>query len=200
MIQRRLKIGYSHAAILLDRMEKEGIVGPFAGSRARSILITQDQWSSMKSPVFSVSALTEDTSESPTIDCTSGLEIHNCDIKIHDFPAFLCGDVTLCIEDNQIRISKSITTMSGSSTTTISFNGKNITSLVLKKPRLFSSGYIQFKLKPNVNIISNNSDLFPITSENFSDVLQIGFKREISTTITLFAQQISQDIGIPLEE
>ena len=37
-LQRRFRIGYTRAARLVDRMEEEGIVGPFQGSRARAIM------------------------------------------------------------------------------------------------------------------------------------------------------------------
>lgn len=39
MIQRRLRIGYTRAARMIDVMEAEGIVGPYNGSKAREILI-----------------------------------------------------------------------------------------------------------------------------------------------------------------
>ncbi len=42
MLQRRLRLGYSRAARLIDMMEEEGIVGAFRGSKAREILI--DNW------------------------------------------------------------------------------------------------------------------------------------------------------------
>ena len=32
----------------LDEMEEKGIVGPFQGSKPRAILITKEQWASMK--------------------------------------------------------------------------------------------------------------------------------------------------------
>ena len=47
MIQRRLKLGYARAARILDDMEALGIVGPFEGSKPRSILITRDQWNTI---------------------------------------------------------------------------------------------------------------------------------------------------------
>ena len=39
-LQRRLKIGYSRAARILDELEEAGIVGPSQGAKAREILVT----------------------------------------------------------------------------------------------------------------------------------------------------------------
>ena len=48
MLQRRLKLGYARAARIVDEMEEKGIVGPFQGSKPRSILITKEQWQAMR--------------------------------------------------------------------------------------------------------------------------------------------------------
>jgi S-DNA-T family DNA segregation ATPase FtsK/SpoIIIE len=42
LLQRRLKIGYSRAARLVDELEAAGIVGPFDGSKAREVLIESE--------------------------------------------------------------------------------------------------------------------------------------------------------------
>jgi len=48
MLQRRLKLGYSRAARIVDQMEELGVVGSFEGSKPRNILITKDQWRQMQ--------------------------------------------------------------------------------------------------------------------------------------------------------
>ena len=42
LLQRRLKIGYSRAARLIDELEDAGIVGPFDGSKAREVLVDEE--------------------------------------------------------------------------------------------------------------------------------------------------------------
>ncbi|HMR73027.1 MAG TPA: DNA translocase FtsK, partial [Candidatus Saccharibacteria bacterium] len=39
-LQRRLRIGYSRAARLMEEMEEQGIIGPAEGSRPREVLIS----------------------------------------------------------------------------------------------------------------------------------------------------------------
>jgi len=48
MLQRKLKLGYARAARIVDEMEEKGIIGPFQGSKPRTILITKDQWDAMR--------------------------------------------------------------------------------------------------------------------------------------------------------
>jgi len=43
MLQRRLRLGYTRAARIVDAMEEEGIIGPFRGSKPREILIQEYQ-------------------------------------------------------------------------------------------------------------------------------------------------------------
>jgi S-DNA-T family DNA segregation ATPase FtsK/SpoIIIE len=42
LLQRRLKIGYARAGRLIDQLEKHGVVGPYSGSKAREVLVSED--------------------------------------------------------------------------------------------------------------------------------------------------------------
>ena len=48
MLQRRLKLGYSRAARLIDQMEERGVVGPFEGSKPRQLLVSRASWNAYK--------------------------------------------------------------------------------------------------------------------------------------------------------
>ena len=43
LLQRKLKLGYNRAGRLIDQLEAAGIVGPFEGSKARQVLISDLQ-------------------------------------------------------------------------------------------------------------------------------------------------------------
>jgi S-DNA-T family DNA segregation ATPase FtsK/SpoIIIE len=42
LLQRRLKVGYSRAARLVDELEMAGVVGPFDGSKARQVMVESE--------------------------------------------------------------------------------------------------------------------------------------------------------------
>lgn len=44
ILQRRMRLGYTRAARIIDMMEMEGLVGPYEGSKPRKILIDRDEW------------------------------------------------------------------------------------------------------------------------------------------------------------
>jgi len=44
ILQRRLRLGYTRAARLIDSMEAEGLVGAYEGSKPRKILVDREEW------------------------------------------------------------------------------------------------------------------------------------------------------------
>ncbi|MDQ0113138.1 FtsK/SpoIIIE family DNA translocase [Paenibacillus harenae] len=48
LLQRRMRIGYTRAARLIDQMEAKSIVGPYEGSKPREVLMTMEQFQAGK--------------------------------------------------------------------------------------------------------------------------------------------------------
>ena len=44
MLQRRVKLGYSRAARIVDQMEELGVVGPYEGAKPRAVLVDMNGW------------------------------------------------------------------------------------------------------------------------------------------------------------
>ena len=42
LLQRKLKLGYNRAGRIIDQLEAAGIIGPFEGSKARQVLISDE--------------------------------------------------------------------------------------------------------------------------------------------------------------
>jgi S-DNA-T family DNA segregation ATPase FtsK/SpoIIIE len=51
LLQRALGIGYGRAARLIDFMAEDGIVGQYAGSQAREVIISVEEWEAMQAGV-----------------------------------------------------------------------------------------------------------------------------------------------------
>lgn len=56
LLQRKLEIGYTRAARLVDMMAADGIVGDYKGSKAREVVMTLEEWESKRGKAPSRSA------------------------------------------------------------------------------------------------------------------------------------------------
>lgn len=63
LLQRRLKVGYSRAARLLDLLEERGVIGPGDGAKPREILITQEGVDMLPDPDIEKEVYSEDIGE-----------------------------------------------------------------------------------------------------------------------------------------
>lgn len=67
LLQRRLRIGYSRAASILDMLEENGVVGPSNGSKPREILISKEQYeNSVSNPIASTPVHNRKESQAPS--------------------------------------------------------------------------------------------------------------------------------------
>lgn len=51
LLQRKLKLGYAEASEYIDKMEVDGIIGPYCGTSPRVVLTTAEQWSQAQAVV-----------------------------------------------------------------------------------------------------------------------------------------------------
>lgn len=48
LLQRRMRVGYTRAARLIDSMEARGVIGPYEGSKPREVLVSLEQYQQSK--------------------------------------------------------------------------------------------------------------------------------------------------------
>lgn len=182
MIQRRLKLGYSRAARLIDQMEEDGLVGPFEGSKPRLVLITRDQWEMIQQgvPTGNISRTDEESSYQPR------LYIPASQVQT---PSLTQQEIILGTGYSIRSMGNSIVVRTNSEEHTISRKG--ITELLLKKP-----GFLR---KGNLSIHFSASE--PIGSAKPSQrAVDIPFDSKDTNTIRSFCKQLSMDIKKPIVE
>lgn len=192
ILQRRLKLEYARAAQIIDEMEEKGIVSPLQGSTPRTILITKEQWN-----VKNGFAPKQETKQQNSITAKENPSKEK-PIALRDFPKFSVVNGTIGITNNQVNVDKKVMTRFGSVTTTACFTGDSLSSLICRKPRLFSSGYVEFKIKEKTDIINNNPDLIDIDRNKAVEFLKLEFNNAQARIVHLFLLQLAEDTHIPI--
>ena len=184
MIQRRLKLGYSRAARLIDQMEEDGIVGPFEGSKPRLILISRDQWQRSQLGVSS-----NDRSRGEEI---SYAQPQQYKATIQDQTCTLTPqDITLAtgFEIKSIGNSVIVRTNSGES----AISGKSITELLVKKPGFLRKGILSIHFSVMESEVGNAR----MTKQKSFD---IPFEPKDTISIRAFCKQLALDVSKPVVE
>ncbi len=63
LLQRRLMVGYSRAARLIDQMADAGVVGDYKGSQAREVVMTMSEWQTIRQQMVTEEAEEEQEAE-----------------------------------------------------------------------------------------------------------------------------------------
>ena len=67
-LQRKLSVGYSRGAKIIDQLEEKGIIGPANGSKGREILINRQQWLEMQAYSSNKVPFTSENTEQMSFD------------------------------------------------------------------------------------------------------------------------------------
>ena len=75
MLQRRVKLGYSRAARIVDQMEELGVVGPYEGAKPRAVVIDRAGWQALQVQL----GLAEDDGMALAAQMSEGAELGGLD-------------------------------------------------------------------------------------------------------------------------
>lgn len=76
MLQRRLAIGYTRAARLIEMMGEAGILGGHKGTVAREVVMTLDEWHALKAQAAADARMAEENPSKPAPEVLPGMASH----------------------------------------------------------------------------------------------------------------------------
>lgn len=202
MLQRRVKLGYSRAACLVDQMEELGIVGPYEGAKPRSILIDRKGWEQIKAKLersesdldFECEDESGGDDEAPVANNKNAVET----INLRPFPKFDVGNASFSIVDSKVHMSKVAQMKNGSGAISFSFPADAIAEIILRKPRLFVGGYFQFVFEDEADIEIKSSTYVDLDASDFTALTKTSFNRSQASTVYSFLDQLSDDADLQI--
>ena len=205
MLQRRIKLGYSRAARIVDEMEELGIVGPYEGAKPRSVIIDRAGWSNLSARLGYTQKPSEDDGYNSPEDGDE-FDIHEYDsneedkspVMLRPFHATTVKGGSFFIVGNEIHMTKQKTTKIGDTPVRLYFDGNAIEGILYKKPRLFGNGYFQFTFDDTMSINNNRPELIDVDVDNASDLARIEFERENASVVLSFLEQVAEDCDIEI--
>ena len=214
MLQRRVKLGYSRAARLVDQMEELGIVGPYEGAKPRTVLIDWIGWEQLKGKLGYSKASTSSGLEiksEPEAVANRDLSVekdstmlepddNECGMEdtvpVLSFPRFDVGNASFDIHDGQVHMSKVAQLHNCSGAVSMFFDVDFIKEIVVKRPRLFSKGYIQFVLEENITPEIKGLSITDLDRTDSIELAKTIFSRNQTEIILSFTDFISDNWNV----
>ncbi len=195
MLQRRMKLGYSRAARIVDQLESIGVVGPFEGSKPRSVLISKEQWENYKT------CYTNSPNNAPVLSKSGMLNNSVSESRkrrtLKDFRLELDNGRRIYHSQNKLCFCERTTYLGKPATATCSIDPGKIEELQLKLPGLFRNGVLTL-------VLSNDFQWDAHTGQNlFIDQkgnLAYQFTKNDAKALRGMVNEISRELSIPVTE
>ena len=180
LIQRRLKIGYSRAARIIDQMEEDGFIGPYDGAKPRILLISREQWQNLQSNVsFAQQVRANDTAQANTaspapLASLTALTNQNIVLGTGYSIRTVGSNISIWYDDEEVIIAS-----------------RSITELLYKRPGLMRKGNLSIRFSSPAVVDSPKQG---------QKAVDIPFESKDTKNIKVFCRQLSTDIGRPVVE
>lgn len=198
MLQRRIKLGYSRAARIVDQMEEIGVVGPYRGAAPRSVLVDYNPFYSDEEDSDEDSDYANDEDSDEEYEEDFDLDQRR-DIPLRNFNFFTTKGGTVSVYGNKVHLSKQVMTKMGQGTAKSEISGKMISGIIYKAPSVFSNGYFQFSYYSDADIENQSPHIVGhLSNRKAAEYSRIEIGKSDVGIVKMFLQQLSEDTNIPI--